>query len=270
MGCRDSGWIQLNSENSQETYDNIIQAIRIAEHPDVRLPVMVTFDGFIISHGMEPVDLLSDEDIQGFIGPYKPFYSLLDVDNPITVGAIDFTDYYFEHRRSIAEPMFHAHKVIEQVGAEFGQKFGREYGLFEQYRMDDAEMAIVVLGSTAGTAKVVIDELRASGIKAGMLKIRMFRPFPYTQIAEALKGVKAVAVMDRSDGMAGFGGPVFGEIRSALYDSDSRPIIVNYIYGLGGRDCTLAHIEEVYDDLKSIVKHGKTPVQLVKYLGVRE
>ena len=270
MGCRDSGWIQIFSENAQEVYDNVIQAIRIAEHPDVLLPAMVTLDGFIISHAMEPVDAQEDADVQKFIGPYKAKYSLLDIDNPITVGAIDLTDYYFEHRRSLAEPSLrYVHKVAEEVAADFAKEFGRSYHLFEEYKMDDAEVAIVVLGSTGGTAKVVIDDLRSKGIKAGMVKVRMFRPFPYKQIADALSGVKAVAVLDRSDGLAGMGGPVFGEIRSALYDNEKRPATVNYIYGLGGRDITLKHIESVYNDLQKIVKEGR-PENLVSYLGVRE
>lgn len=271
MGARDAGWIQINSENAQEAYDNIIQAVRIAEHPDVLLPAMVTFDGFIISHGMEPVDLLTDDEIQKFIGPYKPAYALLDIDNPITVGAIDFTDYYFEHRRALAEPMLnHVERVVEEVAADFEKQFGRKYGLFESYKMDDAEVAIVVLGSTAGTAKAVVNEVRDKGVKAGLLKIRMFRPFPYKRIAEALKGVKAIAVLDRSDGLAGMGGPVFGEIRSALYDVETKPATVNYIYGLGGRDITLEHIESVYNDLTEIASSGKRPAYQVKYLGVRE
>ncbi|MHB1000530.1 MAG: transketolase C-terminal domain-containing protein [Armatimonadota bacterium] len=271
MGCRDSGWIQINSENGQEAYDNIIQAIRISEHPEVQLPAMVTFDGFISSHCMEPVDVLTDEDVQSFIGPYKAGYSVLDIDNPITVGAIDFHDYYFEHRRALAEPLIN--KVIpvaEEVAAEFAKKFGRKYNLFEEYKMDDAEVAIVVLGSTAGTAKVVIDELRQKGVKAGMVKVRMFRPFPYAQIAQVLSNTKAVAVLDRSDGLAGFGGPVYGEIRSAMYDLEKRPVITNYVYGLGGRDITLEHINSVYEDLLGICRNGKSAPQLVKYLGVRE
>jgi pyruvate ferredoxin oxidoreductase alpha subunit len=232
---------------------------------------MVTYDGFIISHAMEPVDTYATEDVQSFIGPYKPPYALLDIDNPITVGALDFTDYYFEHRRAIVEPMLgSALRVIEEVGEEFGKKFGRKYGLFEEYKLEDAEVAIVVLGSTAGTAKVVIDELRAKGVKAGMLKLRVFLSFPYKQVAEALKHVSAIAVLDRSDAMAGLGGPVYGEVRSALYDLEKRPITVDYVYGLGGRDITLDHISSVYDDLASIVKYGNVPTQLVKYLGVRE
>ena len=274
MGARDAGWIHIFCENAQEVYDSTIQAIRIAEHSDVLMPAMVNYDGFIISHAMEPVEPLKDADVQSFIGPYKPAYQLLDVDNPITVGAIDLTDYYFEHKRSQVEPTFHACKIIQEVGEQFGREFGRKYGLFEEYMLDDAEVAIVVLGSTAGTAKVVIDELRARGVKAGMLKLRIFRPFPHKQIADALGNVKAIAVMDRSEGMASMGGPVFAEIRSALYDYDKRPITVNYVYGLGGRDITLDHIRSVYGDLQRLAAEGKPVVDsisdLVTYLGVRE
>jgi pyruvate ferredoxin oxidoreductase alpha subunit len=270
MGARDSGWIQINSESGQEAYDNLLQAMRIAEHPDIQLPAMVTFDGFITSHSMEPLDALTDDEVQEFIGAYKPRFSLLDVEHPITVGAIDFHDYYFEHRRALAEPMLNGVlQVALEVGEEFGKKFGRKYGLFEEYKMDGAEVAIVVLGSAAGTAKVVIDELREKGMKVGMIKVRMFRPFPYLQIAEALSGVTAVAVLDRSDALAGMGGPVYGEIRSALYDSVTRPTVVNYIYGLGGRDITLEHISSVYHDLLAIA-NGETAPKLVNYLGVRE
>jgi pyruvate ferredoxin oxidoreductase alpha subunit len=232
---------------------------------------MVTSDGFIISHGMEPIDVLTDEEVKSFIGPYNPRISLLDIDNPITVGAIDFNDFYFEHRRALAEPFISSViPVVEEVGKEFGKKFGRKYGLYDEYKLEDAEIAIVTLGSTSGTIKVVVDELRAKGIKAGLLKVRLFRPFPYAQIAESLKNVKAAAVLDRSDALAGMGGPVFMEIRSALYDQPVRPILNNYICGLGGRDITLANIESVYCDLKDIVNNGLKPEKLVNYLGVRE
>lgn len=270
MGARDAGWITIFSENSQELYDNIIQAVRIAEHPEVQLPVMVTYDGFIISHAMEPVEVYSDEDIQAFIGEYKPMYSLLDVDHPITVGALDFTDYYFEHKRSQAEAMNNAIPKIEEVARDFERKFGKRYGLFEAYRTDDAELVIVVLGSTAGTTKAVIDDIRQKGVKAGMVKLRVFRPFPAKQIADALANVKAVAVLDRSEGMAGTGGPVYAEVRSALYDCENRPAVIDYIYGLGGRDITLSHITSVYNDLDSIARSGKRPYLCVNYLGVRE
>jgi len=268
MGARDSGWIQLFSENSQEAYDNIIQAVRIAEDKRLLLPAMVTTDGFIISHAMEVVETVDDETVRQFIGTYKPERYLLDVDHPITVGGLDFTDYYFEHRRSLAEPFKRVNEVVLEVADEFESIFGRKYGLFEQYRMDDAEYAAIALGSTAGTAKVAVDNLRARGIKAGLIKIRLFRPFPYEEIADAIAGCKAVAVMDRSDGLSNRGGPVFGEVRNAICDRHKKPVTINFVYGLGGRDINIEMIESVYDDLQEIAAGGVKP--LVSYLGVRE
>jgi len=267
MGARDSGWIQIFSENSQEAYDNMIQAVRIAER--IYLPVLVTLDGFIISHAMEGIEILDDSEVKNFVGEYRSPYNLLDVDHPITVGAIDFTDYYFEHKRAEIEAMEKAKLPIMEIGKEFGDQFGRYYSLFEPYYLDDAEIAIVVMGSTAGTAKVVIRELRAAGVKAGMLKLRVFRPFLVEEIGAALASVKVVAVMDRSDGMSGMGGPLFVEIRSALYDFSSQPRVVNYVYGLGGRDINLNLLRGVFQDLLEIMRTGKI-TRMVNYPGVRE
>lgn len=269
MSVRDTGWIQIFSENSQEAYDNMIQAVRIGEHMDVRLPVMVTTDGFIISHGMEAVQLLPDQTIREFIGPYKAAYSLLDLDKPLTVGALDFTDYFFEHRRQTAEAVMNSRKVILDVGREFGEKFGRSYGYFEGYKLEDAEIALVALGSTAGTIKVVVDDLRNKGLKCGLLKLRVFRPFPARELADALGNLKAVAVLDRSDSLSTAGGQVFTELRSALFDLPARPAMVNYIYGLGGRDITPQQLAGVYQELQRISEGGQIQ-NLVQYLGVRE
>ncbi|MCX7920197.1 MAG: pyruvate ferredoxin oxidoreductase [bacterium] len=269
MGARDSGWIQLYAENAQEAYDNVIQAIRIAEHPKVRLPVMVCMDGFIISHTNERLELLPDDVVTNFVGEYKPEHYLLDVDHPVTFGPLDLQDYYFEHRRQQAEAMRNAGPIILDIGKEFEKISGRSYGYFEAYRMDDAELVIICLGSTAGTTKVVVDQLREKGKKVGLLKPRVFRPFPYQELINVLKNVKAVAVLDRSDSFNGFSGPLFSELRGALYGSEANPKIVDYIYGLGGRDIGLEEIERVYTDLDTIVKTGKIE-QLVTYLGVRE
>jgi len=266
MGCRDAGWIHIFSENAQEAYDNMIQAMRIAEHKDVRLPVMVTTDGFIISHGMERIDTLPDAEVQKFIGDYDPMMHLLDVKKPFTIGAINLTDYYFEHRRAMVDAQNNALKVIKEVGSEFGQKFDTGYDLIEKYQLDDAEVAIVALGSTCGTAKVVIDKLRKQGVKAGLLKVRVFRPFPAEEIAKALENIKTVAVLDRSDSVGGFGGPVFTETRSALYSSAKRPQIAGYVYGLGGREIDMEQIETLLLNLKD----GKFKADSVSYLGVRE
>jgi len=266
MMVKDAGWIQIFSENAQEAYDNMIQAIRIAE--TARLPVVVTTDGFIISHGMERIEILDDQDVKKFVGEYKPEHYLLNLDTPITVGALDLTDYYFEHKRQEIEAMRNAKSVILDVAAQYQDKFGRPYGLFEKYKMDDADCAIVAMGSTAGTSKVVVDDLRAKGLKAGLLKSRVFRPFPKEEIADALKDLKAIAVMDRSDSMNGQEGPLCLEVKAALFDKGISKTLLNYIYGLGGRDIKLEDIEGVYNNLFEAVKGKK--FDKVNYLGVRE
>ncbi len=269
MGARDSGWIHLYSENCQEAYDNFIQAFRIAEHMDVRTPVLVGLDGFIISHSVEVIQVEDDAQVKKFIGEYKPVYSLLDISRKITVGPLDFTDYYFEHKRSQIEGIENAPAVIEQVGKEFGQEFGRAYGFFEEYKMNDAEMAIVVMSSAAGTGKDAVDELRQEGLKIGLLKPRVFRPFPYQMMAESLKRLKAVAVLDRASSPGAFGAPLFTEIRNALYDCTERPKVVNYVYGLGGRDIKVEHFKEVGAKLEKIRKTGKVE-EMCGYLNLRE
>ncbi len=268
MGARDSGWIQIFSENAQEAYDNLIQAVRIAEHLDVRLPVMVGMDGFIISHSIESMELLEDEAVRDFVGEYIPNRPLLDIQNPRTYGPLDLQDYYIEHKRQEYEAMKNAKSVILEVARDFSDRFGREYGLFESYRLDDAEVAIVVLNSAAGTVKTVIDALRADGVKAGLLKPRIFRPFPADEIAAALSGVKAVCVMDRADGVNAVGGPLFPEFRSALYDSNPRPMMINKVFGLGGRDLGLHHVREVFAELQTIAETGKIET-LAEYITVR-
>ncbi|MGQ9585781.1 MAG: pyruvate ferredoxin oxidoreductase [Anaerolineae bacterium] len=271
MGARDAGWVHLFGENPQESYDNAIQAVRIAEHPDVLLPVMFMHDGFITSHGMERVELLDDQEVRDFIGEYKPRYPLLDVDNPVTYGPLDFYDYYFEHKRQQVEAMDHVTEVILEVGEEFGRKFGRRYGLFETHRLDDADVAIVVLSSTAGTTRVVVDRLRAQGLKVGLLKPRVFRPFPARELAEALAHVKVIGVMDRSIsfGSMANAGPLFLELCAALQVYGRSIPMVNYIFGLGGRDILPREIEGVYRDLLRIRDTGRVE-RLVTYLGVRE
>ncbi len=271
MGARDAGWVHLFSETGQEAYDNTIQAVRIAEHPDLLLPVMVMQDGFITGHAIELVHMADDKSVKDFVGTYKPKYSLLDIDHPVTFGAWDLWDYYFEHKRQQTDALSKAMKVIVDVGQEFGKTFGRTYGILDSYAMDDAEMAIIVLSSTAGTARTVIKRLRKEGVKIGLLKLRVFRPFPAQEIVAALKDVKAVAVLDRSivlGAMEG-AGPVFLETCAALYAAGAKTKAVNYIYGLGGRDVLPDQIDKVASDLREIVNTGKVK-SLVGYLGLRE
>jgi len=270
MGARDSGWIQIFCENAQEAYDTTIQAMRIAEDNRVRLPVMICFDGFIISHAIDRLDLLDDDVVKKFVGDFEPAISLLDPEKPVTVGPFDgLYGYFFEFRRAQELATLGSLPVIAEIGKEYGQVSGRHYGLFEAYKLDDAELAVVVMGSTAGTTKVVVDKLRDEGVAAGMLKIRSYRPFPATEIAEALSGVKAIAAMDRSLAPGAIGSPVFQEIRSALYDNSERVPVIDYIYGLGGRDVPPTDIEKVFSHLAQIAKTGKID-QVVNYLGLRE
>ena len=269
MAARDAGWIQIYSENAQEAYDNIIQAVRIAENMKVRLPVMVMFDGFIISHGIERVDLLDDVVVHNFIGEYQPNYPLLDVEKPLTFGPLDLHDYYFEHKRQQAEDINNSKPIILEVAKEFKEISNREYGLFESYHLEDAETAIVVLSSAAGTTKTVVDELRDKGRKVGLLKPRVFRPFPYMEIAQALSHLKTIAILDRSVSFGGFGGPLFTEFRSAMVEFGKIPENINIIFGLGGRDINEQDIKGVYEQLDEIVESGKVK-ERVQYLGVRE
>jgi len=269
MGARDSGWIQLYSETNQEAYDNILQAVRIAEHKDVQLPVMVCQDGFITSHAVENIELLEDDKVKEFVGEYKPQHYLLNAKEPIAVGPLDLPVYDFEHKREQAESMINAKRVILEVAKEFEKLTGRKYEYFEKYKLDDAEVATVILNSTAGTAKTVVDQLREKGIKAGLLKLRVFRPFPDVEIAEALKNVKALAVMDKAESYSAVGGPLGTEVKSALYGRVDGIKVINYIYGLGGRDIRTDDIEKVYNTLLDIVKTGNIG-DTYRYVGVRE
>ncbi len=261
MNVRDSGWIQIYSEDSQEAYDSVIQAIRIAE--GVFLPVMVTADGFILSHCMQRIEMLEDDEVQKFIGKNKSPYNLLNIENPITVGPLDLQDYYFEHKYLEAQAMLGAEKVIKEVAKEFGDKFGRYYGLIEEYKLEDAEYAIVLMGSTAGTAKEAVDNLRKKGEKVGLLRIRVYRPFPVEEIKKALRNCKIVGVLDRADGFNAFGGPLYIEVKAALYDEKIRPEIYSFIYGLGGRDIKPHEIEDVFTRLK------ERKFEKINYIGVR-
>jgi pyruvate ferredoxin oxidoreductase alpha subunit len=272
MGARDSSWIQLFSENPQESYHNMLQAVRIGEHPDVQLPVIVNHDGFITSHGMERVELFTDEEVQRFVGEYTPHQTtLLEINKPVTYGPVDFYDYYFEHKRQQVDAMEKATNVILEVGKEFEKLCGRRYELFETYMLDDADVAIVVMSSAAGTTRAVIDRLRAEGKKVGMLKPRVFRPFPAQQMADALSHVKAVGVMDRSIsyGAMGNAGALYLELLAAQRIYGGNMPAVDYVFGLGGRDVPHADIESVYNDLFDILETGKIK-DLVTFLGVRE
>ena len=269
MGARDAGWIQIYAENNQEAYDNMVQAFRISEHKDVHLPIMICQDGFITSHAVENIELLDDAEVKDFVGEYEPENYLLNPECPMAVGPYSVTDFYMEAKRNQAEAMKHVDQVVLDVAKDFAELSGREYGLFESYRLEDAERAVVMIGSAAGTAKDAIDQLRDQGEKVGLLKIRLYRPFPGEAIAEALKNVKAVAVMDRAEGYSNQGGPLGADVMASLFRARSQALAVNYIYGLGGRDVRVEHIEEVFADLQTVIDNDDAG-ETYRYLGIRE
>jgi len=270
MGCRDTGWIQLFSENAQEAYETAIQAVRIAEHPDVLNPIMINHDAFIISHGIENVMVYDDEKVKNFVGEHKPFYTVLDPEKPMTWGPMDFSDYYFEHKLAQSEAWKRTDEVIVEVGREFAKEFGsKTLGLFDGYHLEDAEFVVLVVGSTGGTARPAVDELRKQGVKAGLLVLRSFRPFPGKQIAEALSGKTAVAVLDRSFSYGSPGGPIVHEVRSALYSAGVNVLVADFIYGLGGKPINPPHIREAFEKIMHFADKGEVS-EPISYLNVRE
>lgn len=271
MGARDSGWIQIYAENNQEAYDNFIQAYRIGEHADVKLPVMICQDGFITSHAVENITLLEDEKVKAFVGEYEPEHFLLNEKEKMALGPYAVTNYGMEAKRAQAQGMINAKQVILDVAKEFAEVSGRSYGFFEEYQLEDADYAIVAIGSACGTIKDAVDRLRGQGVKAGLLKIRVFRPFPGKEIAAALKNCKAVALMDRCESYSAAGGPLGAEVSAALFAAKSTAEVDKIVYGLNGRDLTVEHVEQIYADLAELAKNGKAEdAEEYRYIGLRE
>ena len=268
MGSRDCGWIQIYSENAQEAYDNMLMAHRIAEDPRVQLPVMVCQDGFITSHAVENIVLEDDSTVKDFVGEYRPEHFLLNPSQPAAFGPYGISAYYMELKKQQTEAMDRAGAVIQNVSEAFGSLTGRYYDLIERYRMDDAKLAVVCIGSSAGTGKDAVDQLRQQGIQAGLVKIRVFRPFPGKEIAAALSKVEAVGIMDKTDSFSGNGGPLGAEIRSALYQAGTLVPAVNFIYGLGGRDVRVDDFYHIFAQLEEAKNGGQVPAY--RYIGVRE
>lgn len=266
VGSRDSGWIQIFCESTQEAYDSMFQAVKIAE--ETSFPAMVTADGFILSHCMEGIEIVPDEEVRRLLGERKPHWSLLDVEHPITVGPACLTDSFFEFKRAQSEDMRKVLPVIEKVAKEYGDKFGRYYPPLEEYRTEDAEVVVLIMGSAAGTAKDAVDRARAKGLKVGCVRLRVFRPLIHQLLTKCLKRFKVVGVMDRVDAMNSWGGPLFTEVRAVLYEEPKGPIVLSYIYGLGGRECDIEDILKVFEELSEVAKTGKYK-NLVSYVRVR-
>jgi len=269
MGSRDAAWIQLFCADAQEIYDTTIQAVRIAEHPDVSLPVMICFDGFNVSHDMERVEMLDKEEVQEFVGDNKPAINMLDPENPITIGSLVLPPFFFEHKLSMINALEGSLKIIEEVGKEFEKLSGRAQPILETYGMEDAEVAVVALSGIGGTATWTVMKLREQGMKVGVIRPRVYRPFPGAQMAQLLKNVKAVAVVEKATSPGAAASPIFEDLATALYDQNAHPKMVNYVTGLGGRDTSSAQFTAVFERLQGIAKGGPVGPR-VSYIGVRE
>ena len=269
MGARDTGWIQIYAENNQEAYDNFIQAYPIAEDKRVHLPIMICQDGFITSHAVENIELMEDKLVKEFVGEYEPEEFLLNPGKPIAVGPYSVTNYAMEAKKNQETALENAKEVILEVAKKFKEISGREYGLFEEYKTEDADYIMLIMGSAAGTAKEAVDHLCEQGKKVGVLKLRVFRPFPAEEIAEVLKGCKAVAIMDRCESYNGNGGPLGSEVTAGLYRSKVMIEAVNYIYGLAGRDFTVNEVYDIFAELEEAVENGKK-VEQYQYIGLRK
>ena len=269
MGARDTGWIQIYAETNQEAYDNFIQAYPIAEDPRVHLPVMICQDGFITSHAVQNIVLAEDEEVKDFVGEYNPEEFLLNPGKPIAVGPYSVSSYAMEARYAQREAMKNAKEVISEVADRFAKQFGRGVGFFEEYRCDDADYIMLIMGSAAGTAKQAVDDLREKGEKVGVIKLRVFRPFPAEELAKALSTCKAVAVMDRCESYNGKGGPLADEISAALFAAKNTDVEVqNYVYGLAGRDFMVETAYDIFHELEDIVTNNAEYEQY-RYVGLR-
>lgn len=262
IASRDSGWMQFFCETVQEGYDTLIQAVKIAEKAS--LPAIVAVDGFILSHCLERIEAFDDEKVRAWLGRWKPNWDLLDYRHPILVGPATMQDYYFEFKRSQIEGMNKALAIIEEVQADFARNFGRGYGVIEEYRTEDAEAVVLLMGSACGTMRESVDALRQQGKKVGMVKLRVFRPLPHTILKPALSRFKTVAIMDRADAVNSYAGPLYTEVTSLLYDLPQRPKALAYVYGLGGKEFTP---EDGIGILEQALAGKKD--ELVTYVGVR-
>lgn len=269
MGARDTGWIQIYAESNQEVYDNFIQAYPIAEDPRVHLPIMICQDGFITSHAVMNIELLEDKEVKDFVGEYQPEEFLLNPGKPIAVGPYSVSNYAMEAKKNQEIALENSKEVILEVAKKFEALSGRSYGLFEEYKTEDADYIMLIMGSAAGTAKQAVDDLRAKGKKVGVIKLRVFRPFPADELAHALRNCKAVAIMDRTESYNGNGGPLGSEVTAGLYRNRVMINAVNYIYGLAGRDFTVNEVYSIFNELEDAEVNGKV-VEQYQYVGLRK
>lgn len=267
---RDAGWINLCAMNPQDAYDLNLLAFKIAEDMRVRIPVIVNQDGFLCSHTAQNVRPLSDEQAYSFIGEYKEKNSLFNFEHPATYGAQAEEEWHYEHKAQLHNALMRSQAVIEEAFSAFKALTNREHKIVETYDMDDAEVAIFALGTTAESARVAAKTARKNGIKAGVVSVKVFRPFPYALVGEALKHTKAVGIMDKSL-PAGAMGALFNEVGAALYQvpDSAHPVLSNYIYGLGERDITQVDLVEIFRELDANAKAGKLTHPTQQFIGLR-
>ncbi len=267
MATRDCGWIQVFTISGQEAFDQTICAFKIAEDPKVLFPMMVHLDGFHISHVVEPIILLDQEEVDSFLPPFKyPFP--LNPDKPVTMGAFGPPVIYTEAKKAQEEALIATKGTILEVWNEFGKKFGRHYSPVETYMAEDAEILLLTMGSFSQTAEVAIDKMRGEGKKVGLVKLRLWRPFPFEELREALRDVQLLVVFDRCLSYGGTGGPVCGEVKAALYGEEKKPKIVSFVGGLGGRDILPDHFEYMVSRGLEVVEKGQD--RAYEMIGVRE
>jgi pyruvate/2-oxoacid:ferredoxin oxidoreductase alpha subunit len=268
LAQRDTGWIQFYVENAQEIIDTVIQGYRVAEHREVLLPVAICYEGLIVSHFLEPVEIPDQRMVDQFLPPYEPEHVLLHPKRVMHLSVYVNDQYFMEYKYQQQEAMENAKRIIQQMDQEFGEKFGRSYGaLIQPYRMEDAEVAILAMGSNCGLARMAVDDLRKEGIVLGSLKLRVFRPFPEEEIRAMAKNLNLLIVLDR-DASIGMGGIVYSEVAGSLYPMKSKPVLVNYIVGLGGRVMTLPDMKKLVKDAILYTQGGRVD-RPVRWVGVR-
>ncbi len=265
---RDTGWMQFYAEKNQEALDLMIMAFKIAEDKRVLIPAMVGLDAFVLTHTMESVDVPDQEEVDKFLPPYKPLYGVLDPSKPMTFGSFGTPDYYMEFKYTQTKAIEDSEKVIDEVFAQFKDAFGREYRKIMGYKIDDADIILLTLGSMSGTARAAVDKMRAEGKKVGCAKMTVFRPFPRRELLELTRNSKVLAVVDR-DISPGFGGAVFGEAAAQYTNESIKPILMNFIVGLGGRDITPSDFEKMVEKAEKALKDGK-PEKMVEWINLKE
>ncbi len=267
MANRDAGWVQVFAENGQEALDLTLWAFRVAEDKRVSLPVIVNFDGFVLSHVIEPTVMPAEELVRKYLPPFEPLQRL-DIDNPLSLGPVGIPDIYTEARKAQLEALLAAHGPALEAWAEFEKIFGRSYKPIETYRAEDADVLMLTMGGIGETAMSVVDERRAKGDKVGLVRIRLWRPFPFAEFKQAIAKAKALAILDRAVVFGGPLGPVASEIKAALFAEAKRPLVTEFVVGLGGRDVTFADFHKMFDETSAALKTGKVPA--ARMVGLRE